>query len=186
MKSDAEIAALQHLLAIEGNEDAYRRLYLLLAPSLFHFARAIVKTNADAEDIVSDVFVKLWEKRQTLDHIQNLRLYLFVATRNFAINRYKQIQAERKLAFESLQGADLLLTEHLADIADAADMEGRMQQAIQDLPPRCRAVYTMVRSFGLRQKEVAELMHLAPKTVENQMAIALKKLGEAFLRLKKS
>lgn len=177
MNHDAEIAAIRHLLGTSHAEEAFRKLYLLLAAKLLRFARAIVKEEADAEDVVAEVFKKLWEKRHTIDHVQNLRLYLYVATRNHAINRYKQLQNREHT---SLEGADMMLTDHLADIVEAHDLQHRIMLALDSLPPRCKAVFIMVRYHGLRQKEVAEIMHIAPKTVENQLAIALRKLGEAL------
>ncbi len=180
VKKYADISAFQHLIAVHSDADAFRQLHAIMAKRLYQFANAITKNESDAEDIVADVFLKIWEKRHTLDQIENLELYLFVATRNRAINAYKKKKSQNTLP---LSGDDMVLTEHLGDIAEHADLEAAMQQAIFDLPPRCKAVFILVRQYGLRHKEVASILHLSPKTVENQMAIALKKLGSYFFQL---
>src|ERR1700753_4302532 len=81
-----EITDLQTRLARNEDQLAYKELFTSFYNSLFHFAFSLVKSKQPAEEIVSDVFIRIWEKRKELEKIKNLRLYLYVATRNTALN----------------------------------------------------------------------------------------------------
>lgn len=172
------LSELQHRLAAFDDQLAYKELFLRYQPRLKRFAFSIVHSSESAEEIASDVFIRIWEKRKTLDHIQNLRLYMYVAAKNLSINYLR-----RNDKFQSLQLNDLKVELESVDLDPhqlmmTSEIYRRIQQAVNDLPPKCKIVYKLVKEDGLRQKEVAELLHISPKTVENQLAIAVKKIGQ--------
>src|ERR1700743_3997792 len=81
-----QIQYLQQRIACHDDHHAYKLLYTARYPYLYPFARALVKAKEPAEEVVSDVFIKVWEKRRELEKIENLKLYLYVATRHIALN----------------------------------------------------------------------------------------------------
>ncbi len=171
------LSELQHRIAAFDDQSAYKELFLRFQPKLKKFIYSIIHSPEAAEEIASDVFIRIWEKRKTLDHIHNLRLYLYVAAKNLSIN-YMRKQDK----FQNLQLNDLKVEIESLDLDPhqlmmTGEMLRRIQQAILDLPPKCKIIYKLVKEDGLRQKEVAELLHISPKTVENQLAVAVKKIG---------
>jgi RNA polymerase sigma-70 factor (family 1) len=174
------LSELQHRIAAFDDQLAYRELFYRFQPRLKKFVYSIIHSSESAEEIASDVFIRIWEKRKTLDQIHNLRLYMYVASKNLSIN-YMRKQDK----FHSLQLNDLKVELESLEldphqIMMTGEMYRRIQQAVQNLPPKCKIIYKLIKEDGLRQKEVAELLHIAPKTVENQLAVAVKKIGHTI------
>jgi RNA polymerase sigma-70 factor (ECF subfamily) len=135
---------------------------------------------------VEDVFLKIWSRRKTLDQVTNLKLYLYIATRNFSINYCKL--NKRNEHFDPYN-----LKIELKDIAPDphqqllnAELAKLINETVNNLPPNCKVIYKLVKEDGLRHKEVAEILHLSSKTVENQLAIAVKRMALAIGREKKA
>lgn len=174
-----DLTAIQTRIALHNDEQAYEQLFHHFYPSLYQFALSIVKTGQLADEAVSDVFIRIWNKRAALARIKNLRLYLFISTKNTSLNYLRQQKKElplpdnyrvqlRSVYFNPEQ---LLIT---------AEMINRIQRAIHQLPPRCQLIFKLVKEDGLKYREVAGLLNLSPKTVENQLALALRKIGSAI------
>ncbi len=185
MKMSAEEEHLIKRVASKSDQKAFERLFFVYYDNLYRFAYTYLKNKEEAEEIVSDVFVRLWEQREKLLEIRNLEIYLIIATKNHALNRLKKF---RKVFFTDIEGiaeakpgyADnpeqQMLTYELASLID---------EAVLALPEKCRRIFQLVRMEGMKQKEVARMMHLSPRTVENQIGIALKKIaGKLAIHLK--
>lgn len=173
---------LQHAIATDENQKAYGELFARFAPSLINFARSILHNTEEAEEIVSDVFIRIWERRKTLDQIQNLKLYLFVSTRNYAVNRLRSKERRLAVQMDKLSVDLQSFSEDPHERAVLSEIQKALYHAVNELPGRCKLIFKLVKEDGLQQKEVAELLHLSPKTVENQLAIAIRKLA-ASIRL---
>lgn len=165
-----------------GDEKALATLYGLYARRLLHFARLITRSNELSEEIVEDVFVKLWSQRHKATAIENLAVYLYVAVKNTALNAISQKARQLihapfdDLAFEI--GLSTQADPH--DLLVTSELMQRMQDAVNALPARCRMIFKLVREDGLRHREVAEVLNISIHTVEAQMAIAVKKICEAL------
>ena len=171
---------LQQAIACLDDVQAYKQLFLLFQPALLQFAVSIIRSRELSEEIVSDVFIKIWQKRQHLDKIENLQFYLFTAVRNRAINK---LHEQRKNSAISIDDAPIEIRSIYHDPEQkliSAEMIQEIQAAIQQLPSRCRLIFKLVKEDGLKYKEVAELLHISVKTVENQMSLAFKKIGSAI------
>jgi RNA polymerase sigma-70 factor (family 1) len=175
-----EILSLQRRIARFDDQQAYKELFTTLYSYLFHFARTIVKEKEAAEEIVSDVFIKIWEKRQDLEKIDNLKVYLYVSTRNRAFNH---LEKQSRNATEPLDDIPAELASVYLDpeqLLITADMLALIQKAIDRLPAKCRMIFKLVKEDCLKYREVAEILDVSIKTVENQLAIALHKIGRAI------
>ncbi len=171
---------LQQAIACFDDTQAYKQLFLLFYPSLVSFAVSIIKSKESAEEIVSDVFVKIWEKRHQLDKVENLSYYLFTAVKNKCLNG---LHDQKNRAGIDINDTDIEFRSLYHDPEQkliSAEMINQIQKAIQDLPPRCRLIFKLVKEEGLKYKEVAELLQLSVKTIENQMSLAFKKIGTAI------
>jgi RNA polymerase sigma-70 factor (family 1) len=180
MNELAHIALLQERVAVYDDMRAYQQLYALLFSRLYRFSFSLVKSKEVAEEIVSDVFIKLWQMRNDLGKVAALKVYLYTITRNFSLN---YITRQHKHQWESLEACseDAFVTATTPeDQLITADMHNRIQGAIRQLPPQCRVIFQLVREDGLKYKEVAEVLQLSVLTVRNQTAIATRKIADAL------
>src|SRR5688572_11543473 len=97
-----KILYLQQQIALHADQAAYKELYIIFYKPLMQFAYSIVRSRESAEEIVSDVFINCWKKKETLTDVQNLKLYLFVSTKNTALN-YLRAQKKPLLQAEQYQ-----------------------------------------------------------------------------------
>lgn len=165
----------------------FEKMYAAHYSKLKRFAREYVIREADAENIVHDVFLELWEQKSSLESHTNLSAFLFRSTKNRCIDflRHKiiatktvdKIQKEYRhtlqLKFQSLEAFDdKLFSEN--------DVEKMIRDAIESLPKKCRQIFVLNKIEGKKQKEIAAELHISINTVESQMAIAYKKLKEVL------
>ncbi len=162
-----------------GDPTAFERLFLTYHPGLCAFAYRYLGAPDLAEEIVQEVVLFIWERRETWDVRSSVKSYLYTAVRNAALSylRHERVvrhrQTEARALFEtSSAGADFE--------AAAADAAAAVRRAIERLPERCRLVFTLHREQGLTYAEVAQVLGISPKTVEVQMGRALKSLRSAL------
>lgn len=180
MKDSQHILLLLEEIALNSSQKAYKELFLRLYKPLCQFAYGMLKSRSDAEEVVSDVFILIWEKRERLVNIDSPLLYIYTAVKNRALNsiaREKRQQAldtsEWLVPLNSLyfDPEQLMITEELTQ---------KLRKSIEELPTRCRLIFKLVKDDGLKYKEVAELLQISVKTVEAQMTIALRRLGKCM------
>jgi len=161
-----------------GNQEAFRRLFNVYNARLVEFAFALVRNKEAAIDVVNEVFVKLWKGRDRVPGILNLRVYLYTATKNAALN-YLSHKA-RQLITEPFDDLSIQLREEQCPDQEliTAEIFNMIKMAVEELPPRCKMIFKLVREDGLKYKEVAEILNVSVKTVDAQMVIAVKKISE--------
>jgi RNA polymerase sigma-70 factor (family 1) len=160
-----------------GNEPSLAELYQLFSRRLHHFSRAITRSHEVAEEVVEDVFVQLWTNRHKIRDIDNLTVYLYVSVKNRSLNALSQKARELvKAPFDDLHIEVNDLAGNPYDLLITAEMMQKMQQAVDNLPPRCKMIFKLVREDGLRYKEVAEILSISVNTIDVQMAIAIQKI----------
>lgn len=161
----------------QGNEQSLAALYKLFSKRLIHFARVVTRSGDVAEEVVEDVFVKLWSNRHTIMEIDNLTVYLYVAVKNRSLNSISQ--KARELIQAPFDDLDIEVGDMAADpynLLVTSEMMQKMQQAVESLPPRCKMIFKLVREDGLKYKEVADILNISVNTIDVQMAIAIKKI----------
>lgn len=168
---------LQLRIARSDDQTAYKELFTSLYSSLLLFAKSIVKTKEAAEEIVSDVFIRIWERRRELEKIENLKVYLYVSTRNTALNYLNLHKRDITNPLDEFHTEFTSIYFDPEQLLITADMLALIKRAIDQLPPKCRIIFKLVKEDGLRYREVAEILGISVKTVENQLAIALQKIG---------
>jgi RNA polymerase sigma-70 factor (ECF subfamily) len=171
------IQYLQQQIARFDDQQAYKELFTSLYPFLYPFARTIVKAKESAEEVVSDVFIKIWEKRKDLEKIDNLKVYLYVSTRNIAFNYLDKQKRNATFSIDDYQAEFTSVYFNPEQMLITADMLALIQKAIDQLPSKCRLIFKLAKEDGLKYKEIAEILNISVKTVENQLAIALHKIG---------
>jgi RNA polymerase sigma-70 factor (family 1) len=165
-----------------GDERAFRDLYYLYYEKLFSFARWYVNSAEVAEDVVSDVFFNLWKGRTTIADITYFETYIYAAVKNGCFNILKSSYHQRV----SLIVDELSMEAYIEpDSPDTKAMYNQLSDAvtaaINHLPERCRLIFKLVKEDNLKYKEIAEILDISPRTVETQVAIALKKIEQELL-----
>ncbi|QEC67910.1 RNA polymerase sigma-70 factor [Panacibacter ginsenosidivorans] len=164
-----------------GNELMLGELYKLFHKKLQHFSRAITRSDEIAEEVVDDVFVKLWNRRGKVAEIENITVYLYIAIKNQSLNALSR--KAQQLVSESFDYLDIEIEEAIGDpevLMITEEMMHRMQKAVEDLPPRCKMVFKLVREDGLKYKEVSQILNISVNTIDVQMAIAIKRICTAL------
>lgn len=163
----------------DGDESAFNAIFADWYAPLVRFAKRIVGDSARSEEVVQDTMLALWRARSALDPHVSPQAWLFHATRNRALNvvRHDGIaaRAEPRLAISLQQEA----WDHSADADHAlaqAELHAAIESAVAALPPRCREVFVLSRTHGLRQAQIALRLGISTKTVEAHITIALRVL----------
>ena len=175
-----QLRELQQRIAID-DEMAFTQLYLRFGKRLIQFSRSLVRSKEIAEELVEDVFVKLWANRAHIIEIENLTVYLYVAVKNRSLNVLSQ--KARELITAPFDYLDTPPDEFSADPYDlmiTSEMMASMRCAIEELPPRCKMIFKLIREDGLRYREVADILNISINTIDVQMAIAVKKICAAL------
>lgn len=173
-------------VAVAENDDqtAFQELFRHFFPGMLSFATSYMKNKMMAEEVVEDVFVKLWENRKMLPAIRNLNYYLYVATKHAALNALKKDKAQEVIFhIDELEEEILHFNRTPEDMMISEQTLKEIEGIINSLPGRCRLIFRLVKEEGLRYREVAELLNISEKTVENQMTIALQKLTARTVHL---
>ena len=169
------------LVAQNDDEFAFEKIFNHFYHKLFLFAKAFLKSRESAEEVVSDVFVKLWQNRESLPAIKNLNYYLFVSSKHAALD---YLEKRNKLLTVNLDDLAVEFGEislNPEELFISAELLMRIQQAISALPPKCRLIFRLIKEDGLKYREVAEMLNLSVKTVETQMSLAISKIGGELL-----
>ena len=158
----------------DDDERALEDLFNAHSKWLYTTAFSIVKDQGLAEEIVEDVFFKLWQNRCKYASLENLESFLFVCTKNLS---YDHIRKRGNRHFISLD--EQMLNQHEMgpdQIYELNELKELIKLSVERLPPRCKSIFELVRTKGHSYKEAAQILNLTPKTVENQLRIAAKKI----------
>ncbi len=155
--------------SVSDFEDLFKSNY----NTMCNIACNIIKDTDGAQDIVQEIFIKLWDKKSNLLEISNIKGYLFRATTNASINYLSQNKNTI-----SLEKAGVMLSINPDEIITTKELEAKIQYALDRLPPKCKAIFILSRFEGMKYKEIAEHLDISVKTVKNQMLIALDKMRE--------
>jgi RNA polymerase sigma-70 factor (ECF subfamily) len=178
--SPEEMTRLQQQMGAEDGQRALEKLYIFLYPPLHRFACSLTGQPEVAEEIVEDIFIRLWENRSTAGDIKNLRVYLYVAARNRALN-YLDWKSKDIISYFETYPEDIPAPADTPErLMMTKEMASRISSAVGALPPKCRIIFKLVREEGLKYREAAEVLNISPRTVDTQMSIALKKIACAI------
>ena len=176
MKIEITILKQLQVLIGQANQKAFEDLYRLFFPRLYNFAMLYVHKKEAAEEIVNDIMVKVWEKRETIVAIENLETYLFTSVRNHSLN-YLQKYSHYHVAIEPETGiGEMVSMNDPEKELEWKEISFKLNMAVEQLPEQCRTVFRLIKEEGFRYKQVAEILSISPRTVETQLFRAIKKL----------
>jgi RNA polymerase sigma-70 factor (ECF subfamily) len=163
----------------KGDEKVYQFVFNELYEDLCKYAFLYVNDESTSKELIQILFIKLWEKRQTINITTSLKSYLFRAARNACLNHirdYKVIERLDDVCFE-LEN-DMLQEMSDFESLDKILVQQKIDEAIESLPPKCKEIFLLSRKNELTYTQIANELDITRKTVENQMGIALKKLRD--------
>jgi len=159
-------------------EEIFRTHYSELCSYAFNFTKDL----DDAEEVVQDIFVKLWDNKKNIDVKTSIKSYLYSSVRNRCLNTIKHIEIREK--YKEFNKQEIELDENLQENeSEKTEMEQKLRNLIDNLPEKRRRIFIMSRYNGLKYKEIAEELSISIKTVENQMGKAMKFLRQELTEL---
>lgn len=163
----------------EGNIHAYRFLFDHHFSDLCNFLLIYLHSKELSEEIALDIYTFIWEKRQTLQVKVTFKSFLFAAAKNKAITLYHK---EHQKIFSSIDSSESVMPNDSSSqfIMENSELRDLINEAIQKLPDKSRQIYLMSWEEDLSYKEIALQLGLSPKTIENHIGIALRKLRESL------
>lgn len=161
-----------------GDQTAFSEIFRLYKVKLYGYIFRLTGSSEMAEDVVQNIFLKLWKDRHLLPDIDNLSAYIFRMAQNQSINAFKRMARETILIRKLLTGqADFTPSTPESELA-FKEMEKSFRQAIEKLPAQQKKVYLLSREEGLKYEEIAQRLQISPGTVKNHMIQLLRTLRE--------
>jgi RNA polymerase sigma-70 factor (ECF subfamily) len=158
---------------IEGDQTAFELLFHFYYPGLLVFTRKILLDADEAENIVQDFFVYLWQNKNKIKDSSTLKRYFFMSVKNRALNFIKS----RKIKEKTINELKLLVEQdplYQPDLFIESELQGKINKALNKLPNRTREIFVLSRTKGYSNDEIAEMLDLSKRTVETQISNALK------------
>ena len=167
----------------QREETRFEDIYLSYFSKMKYFAKEYVISEEDAENIVQDVFVELWENKEMLNMHMNLIAYLFTTIKNKCLNhlRHKLVVQETASKLQEEYTISLRMNLDSLEAFDNnlfsdQDIEKIISRALDTLSEKCRTIFIMSKIEGKKQKEIAQELNISINPIETQMGIAYKKL----------
>jgi RNA polymerase sigma-70 factor (family 1) len=164
-------------MSLSDDEGALSELHDLYFYRLYKLCYSIIGNKETAEEITNDVFISIWQKKHLLPKVSNPELYLLKCARNKAFGYLRKPRHET--SEDNLHDFCIEWEISPEQILISSEMVRHINAAIDSLPPKCKLIFLFVKEGNLKYREVAELLNLSVKTVETQMRIALKKIGNS-------
>jgi RNA polymerase sigma-70 factor (ECF subfamily) len=174
-------------IARHSDEEAAREFFEIFHPKLVRFAVIYTSSIHDANDLVADVFVKLFRNKRKLDEIKDIQYYLYKAVKNQCITYFKKKKSD--LSVNDIEWEETGYTYEIQNPESeflTKELASEIEEIINGFPPKRKIIYKMVVIDGLKYKEAAEILDLSIKTIENHLSLAVKELRHKIRNYLKS
>lgn len=155
----------------------FLEIYRAFYGKVFTFVLSLVRSKANAQDITQNIFMKLWKNRKKLEHIKSMDDYLFILSKNACMDYFRKASRKKEISTDVFD--EFLLSRIVSSpekrIDALSDIE-ELRHVIDSLPSKRRDIFIMSRFDGLSNDEIASILGVSKKTVENQISLATKKL----------
>lgn len=172
--SDADLSGL-----ISGEMTCFEKVYSCYKDRIYYYALKLTKSEELAEEVVQDVFVKIWTSRKRIDTQYNFSSFVFRVAHNHAINILKRIAYE-KMAKERLSKTAVSTATDTEDTVIYKEYMGIITDAIERLPPKRKNIFNLSRTDGVSHDEIALQMGISKNTVKSQLVKATKFIKNYF------
>lgn len=166
----------------QGDIKSFELLFNTHCSNMLQYATTMLKDSDDAEDIVQQVFVQLWAKREAVVVETSIKSYLYRAVHNSCLNKIKQ-QVVRSGYANDYQHIGNTATASVAQLLENKELAVEIQKALDELPEQCKRIFAMSRFEQLKYQQIADALGINVKAVEHQMGKALKHLRNKLKHL---
>ena len=159
----------------KDQESSLEELYNYYYPRLYEFSRSFLKQEQDIDDILQEVFIRIWLNRKKIKDPATFNSYIFTITRNLLLNKLRSRLNSDKLKDEIRRLSIAKEFENL-DLVQYQDLKNKVEEIIKQLPERQKEIFVLSRTEGLSHKEIASKLQITTKTVEYHISLAIKSL----------
>ena len=168
-------------LITQGNEQAFEKIFTDWFGKLHAYAFSVMRDETIAEEVVQSVFCRIWEKKDRLQINTSIKAYLYGSVYHECMDWLRKEKNSKEHRSHVLRTGDRAVMESAAARAELDELERRLQQALDELPDQCRAIFQLSRFGELKYREIAGQLDLSVKTVEAQISKALKHLRKRLV-----
>lgn len=163
----------------QGEITALREIYHVFFNRVFHFACKLTLNDQDAEEVTQDVFVRLWEKRESIDCEKSIAGFLFTVAKNLVIDKMRKHAATeaRLIAIYKSQHTAMPIRNQTEELVNYFELSEIISKLVNDLPDGRRTIFKLSREKGFKNSEIAEFLNISVGTVEKQMSKAIQTLS---------
>ncbi len=163
----------------QNDKEAFNLLFYMYAEKLFKFSLTFFNEEAEAEEIVQEVFLKIWLKRKTISDPSTFNAYIYTIAKNMIFNNLKKNIYRKKYETYIYSNSQTSRNDTENEVI-YEETKQRIERAMEQLPKKRKEVFLLSRREGLKNKEIAEKLDISIKTVETHMSLSLKYLREIF------
>jgi RNA polymerase sigma-70 factor (family 1) len=164
----------------KGDVSAFEQIYQLYWSDLYNFAYNILRDKIVCEEIIQETFFSLWTKREQLQITQSIKAYLFSAVKFQTINYIRSEKVKRAYASSYASFTQVTVDNSNEEHIHMSDLKGMIENEVSKLPEKCQQIFRLSRNEHQSIKNIADLMNISHKTVENQLTKALRQLRSSL------
>ena len=165
-----------------SDESSLEVLFNYYYPRLYHFSKSFLKIETGIDDILQEVFLKVWQNRKQITSVSTFNAYIFTITKNLLLNEIRRRLNNEKIK-DNLQKLSIAEEYRTFDDVEYNDLKVKIENIVNELPERQKEVYNLSREEGLSHKEIAEKLGISPKTVEYHIAQSISFLKKKIKEL---
>jgi RNA polymerase sigma-70 factor (family 1) len=169
------------LLLTGGDENAFEEIYHMYSHRIYGNLIKLVKSEALAQELLQDTFIKVWEHKHSIDPEQSFRAYLFSIAQNLVYDFYRKAARDKQLRQELLTTAAIFY-EHIEETLLGDTNEALLQKAIENLPPQRRQVFILCKLEGKSYNEVSSLLGISTSTISDHIVKATRHIKEIIAK----
>ncbi len=162
-----------------GSINAFNELYKQYCNRLFSFSFSMLNNHSDGEEAVQHVFLKVWEKRATLNPELSFQGYIYKITKNYVFKLINDSLKQNNQSGEP-DGKSNNQMDNVSSVLIYSETKRKVRRVIEDLPLQRKKVYIMSRKFNLTNKEIAKELYISVNTVKRHMNLALRTLNQVL------
>lgn len=176
MDSKPKLDEILKLLS-EGNKSSLEILFNYYYPRLFNFSKSFIKYEEGIDDILQEVFIKIWENRKNINTPFTFNSFIFTITRNLLLNELRSRLNNEKVR-EKIKKMSVAEEYQSFEALEYSELKEKVEKLVDELPERQKEVFRMSRMEGLSHREIAEKLEISEKTVEYHISQAIKIIKE--------
>lgn len=165
----------------EGNAGAYEELFFLYYGSLCRFAYRFVKSSVESEDLVQEVFIRIWEQRKGLKEDKSIKSYLYIMVKNEALDFIKHQKMVLRKQPDLKESLDFISRAEYEEGLIGDKFKNHVQKTIENLPAKTKQIYKLNKQDGFTYKEIAEILELSEKSIEYHIGKAFQIIRDTFV-----